>query len=284
LGLTAIPMPVIVRSGAHVVGDFTAEIASGTIVIPEVVISSGLHVQISGQHVYVESGVHVISESGSLHTFIDGGMVEVESGLHVVSEVEVSSGLHVVGDFSTTVESGLGVLISGQHVCIGSGIFLASGQGGGGTTPAAMSGQYVIIESGIGVITVANVSGQPVTISGDHVYVESGVHVVGDFTTTVDSGLHVVVGSGIHVVSEVEVSSGLHVVQGKTAQLQDYFISDIDESDEGIKFYGYLDAEGNWYIMQSTSGTTYRYASSGVYASNWIDRSGIDYQAFDQEF
>jgi len=193
--MTAIPMPVIVKSGAHVVGDFKAEIASGTIIVPEVEVSSGIGVQIQ-------------------------------------------------------------------------------------------SGIFVVIESGIGVITVANVSGQSVTISGNYVYVESGVHVVGDFSTTVDSGLHVVVGSGLGVVGDftAEVASGLYVVQSKTVQLQNYFISDIDESDADIKFYGYKDVNNNWYIMQETSGTTYRYASSGIYASNWIDRSGIGYQMFDQEF
>lgn len=261
-------MPVIVKSGLHVVGDFTAEIASGAISIGEVITN------ISGQPVTI-SGELITIEASGLHVLISGQSVTIESGLSVV------------GDFTTEVASGL-------HVVVGSGIFLASGQGGGGTTPAAMSGQYVIIESGIGVITVAttNVSGQPVTISGDHVYVESGAYVVVESgigvtaTVSVDSGLGVIVESGLGVVGDftTEVASGLHVVQGKTAQLQDYFISDVDESDTGIKFYGYLDAEGSWYIMQDTSGTNFRYASSGIYASNWIDRSGIIYQTFDQEF
>ena len=260
-------MPVIVRSGAHVVGDFTAEIASGTIIIPEV--SSGLHIQISGQHVVVESGIGVIGDFTT----------EVASGLHVI----VGSGVYVISEVE--VSSGIGVQIQ--------------------------SGAFVVIESGIGVVTT-NVSGQPVTISGDHVYVESGAHVVGDFAVqsglgvivqsgvgvvgdfaievsvsgqpVTISGQRVVVDSGLGVVGDFNVSSGLYVIQSKMAQLQDYFVSDIDESDTGIKFYGYLDTDSNWYIMQETSGTTYRYASSGIYASSWIDRSGIGYQTVDQGF
>jgi len=61
--------------------------------------------------------------------------------------VSVKSGAHVVGEFTAEVE-----VSSGLHVQIQSGIFLASGQGGGGTTPTAMSGQHVIIESGLHVI------------------------------------------------------------------------------------------------------------------------------------
>lgn len=115
----------------------------------------------------------------------------------------------------------------------------------------------------------------------ERVVVQSGLHVVGDFTTIVQSGLHVMI-SGQHVY----VESGLPVVQSLEVQLQNYFVSDIDESDTGIKFYGYKDIVGNWYMMQETSGTTYRYASSGYYASNWIDRSGLNmvYQEFDIEF
>ena len=204
---------------------------------------------ISGQTVYVESGVHVV-----------GDFPIVESGLGVV----VQSGIGVIGDFTATVDSGLGVMV----------------------------------QSGIGVVgdftAEVSISGQPVTISGQPVVVGSGLNVVGTFNAEIASGLfvdgvsgvYVFVGSGLFVTAdvEVEVASGLHVVQSKNVQLQDYFISDIDESDIGIKFYGYLDVEGSWYIMQDTSGTTYRYASSGFYSSNWIDRSGIIYQRFDQEF
>lgn len=155
--------------------------------------------------------------------------------------VIVRSGAHVVGDFTAEIASGA---------------------------------------INVGEVTT-NISGQPVMVSGQPVDVGSGIHIVGDFPI-VESGLHVIVGSG--VIGDFTISSGLYVVQGKTAQLQDYFISDVDESDTGIKFYGYLDIDGSWYIMQDTSGTTYRYASSGIYASNWIDRSGIIYQTFNQEF
>jgi len=137
--------------------------------------------------------------------------------------------------------SGQPVQISGQHVFVGSGVFLASGQGGG--TPAVMSGQNVIVESGLGVlisgqhvyvesglhvVTVvsvdvsgaeftAEISGKPVTISGDHVYVESGVFLASGQggTPEIMSGQSVIVESGLGVLisgQHVFVESGVHVV------------------------------------------------------------------------
>jgi len=282
---------VYVESGVHVVGDFATEVSV-----------SGQPVTISGDHVYIESGVylasgiHVVTAAGSgQHVMISGQHVYIESGAHVVTGATIT----VSGTF--TVGSGLFVDgISGVHVYVESGVQVAGGVTVSGVlgvsgSVSILSGLVAVTSGEIhimsGEVTIAggiNVSGSPVTISGDHVYVESGAFVTTQpdigisGTVTVESGVYVA--SGIFVVATVSVASGLHVVQSKTVQLQDYFISDIDESDIGIKFYGYLDVEGSWYIMQDTSGTTYRYASSGFYSSNWIDRSGIIYQRFDQEF
>ena len=163
------------------------------------------------------------------------------SGSHVFAE----SGVHVIGDFTTTVESGLHVMISGQHVYVESGVHVTTqpeiGVSGivqvqsgivdvreygyhvlsGEWRPKAVcdSGEMVvcsglhvvadIAESGIGVQIQ---SGAHVQISGQHVYVESGVHVVVESgigvtaTVSVDSGLGVLI-SGQHVY----VESGVHV-------------------------------------------------------------------------
>jgi len=74
---------VVICSGLHVVADV------------EIIASSGLFVQISGQHVFVESGVHIIG------TFLASGQPVTISGDHVF------------------VESGVFVQISGQHVVTG---------------------------------------------------------------------------------------------------------------------------------------------------------------------
>uniref|UniRef100_A0A6M3MCW8 Uncharacterized protein n=1 Tax=viral metagenome TaxID=1070528 RepID=A0A6M3MCW8_9ZZZZ len=141
-----------------------------------VIQGSGAHVQISGQHVYVESGIWVAGLSFS--------------GLDI--QVNVS------GD--PVIISGQPVTISGDHVYVESGVYLASGA-------------YVvadIAESGIGVQVQ---SGLHVYISGQHVYVESGAYVV--------VGTAIVIGSGvIQVESGLGVLiSGQHVFQESGAQV-----------------------------------------------------------------
>jgi len=95
MGMEYIPIQVcssgevVVCSGLHVVADVSVDV------------SSGLHVWISGQHVYVESGVYLAS----------GINVIQESGAFVQI-----SGQHVY------VESGVHVQISGQHVYVESGL------------------------------------------------------------------------------------------------------------------------------------------------------------------
>jgi hypothetical protein len=148
--------------------------------------------KVSGEHVFVESGVHVVVPSVDVN--VSGSIVQI-SGQHVY----VESGTHVV------VESGVGVLISGQHVYVESGVYI------------------------IGSFT-ANVSGQPVTISGDHVFVESGVYVVttpsggGQVSgAVIVSGTVAVISGQISVQSgQISVESGLvavlsgevHIVSG----------------------------------------------------------------------
>ena len=290
-------------SGDHVYIESGVYLASGIHVVTAA--GSGQHVMISGQHVYIESGAHVVTGatitvsgtftvgSGLFVDGISGVHVYVESGVQVAGGVTVSGVLGVSG--SVSILSGLVAVTSGEIHIMSGEVTIAGGINVSGS-PVTISGDHVYVESGAFVTTQPDIgiSGTVTVESG--VYVASGIFVVA--TVSVASGLGVlisgqpvtisgqpvVVGSGLNVVGDFDVASGLHVVQSKTVQLQDYFISDIDESDTGIKFYGYLDADSNWYIMQDTSGTNFRYASSGNYDSNWIDRSGIIYQRFDQEF
>ena len=159
--------------------------------------------KVSGEHVFVESGVRVIVPA--LDVKVSGSIVEI-SGQHVY----VESGTHVV------VESGVGVLISGQHVFVESGVnivgaFTANVSGQPVTVSGdivQISGQHVFVESGVYIIGsfTANVSGQPVTISGNHVFVESGVYIIGAVAV---AGL-VAINSG-----QVSISSGeVHIVSG----------------------------------------------------------------------
>lgn len=62
-----------------------------------------------------------------------------------------------------------------------------------------------------------------------------------------------------------------------------YHISDIDDAST-VKYYGFVDADGNWYIMKedtSVSPKTYRYVSGNVdYTTNFTDRASLSYNYF----
>lgn len=69
--------------------------------------------------------------------------------------------------------------------------------------------------------------------------------------------------------------------------VQDPFIryKAVDEFDDGvaanIKYYGFIDPEGHWYIIKndpSGSAKTYRYAFGGTdYVTNWTNRASLTY-------
>lgn len=62
-----------------------------------------------------------------------------------------------------------------------------------------------------------------------------------------------------------------------------YKISDIDDAGDP-KYFGYLDANGNWYVLKLTS-TDARY-SKGVtdYAANWGNRAALSYDYYNNTF
>jgi len=154
-----------------------------TINVDMVDIKSGQTVWISGQHVYVESGVYL------------------------------ASGAYVIADVQVDVSSGLHVQISGQHVYVESGVWLASGQ--------QMLVGYYAPAQGPTVPTrlLTDISGQAyVWISGQHVYVESGVYVASGIYHA--SGVGVVVQSGTFAKAiiidttgnEAEIDATVHVI------------------------------------------------------------------------
>lgn len=63
-----------------------------------------------------------------------------------------------------------------------------------------------------------------------------------------------------------------------------YKVSDLDEAG-ATKYYGFLDKDGNWYIIQLTA-TAARYfkGSTGTYIASWAARVGLAYNYFDVIF
>lgn len=67
-----------------------------------------------------------------------------------------------------------------------------------------------------------------------------------------------------------------------------YAISDADEAAASPKYYGFLKADGAWYILKVTaaagvSGYTYVAGTTG-YAAAWTGRAGQTYTSYDVTF
>jgi len=78
-----------------------------------------------------------------------------------------------------------------------------------------------------------------------------------------------------------------YVVQELTQKEQraHYVISDIDDSGDPT-YYGYLDKDGNYYILEENSANnTYRYSKgTSGYTTAWTNRATETYNYFDVEF
>lgn len=72
-----------------------------------------------------------------------------------------------------------------------------------------------------------------------------------------------------------------HIVYDPLLQ---YKINDIENG--VIKYYGFTDVYGSWYILKiSNSGTTSRYARGGSgYSTAWENRASLGYDYFDALF
>jgi hypothetical protein len=65
-----------------------------------------------------------------------------------------------------------------------------------------------------------------------------------------------------------------------------YFnVSDTDDAGD-TKYYGFLRANGNWYIMREvTSAKTFRYCQGeSGYTTAWTGRAGLTFDYFDVVF
>lgn len=68
--------------------------------------------------------------------------------------------------------------------------------------------------------------------------------------------------------------------------LDGYAASDTDESDGTYNYYGFLKADGSWYIMRTTkTNTEIRYfAGTSDYTTSWTGKAGLSYNYFNVIF
>lgn len=68
--------------------------------------------------------------------------------------------------------------------------------------------------------------------------------------------------------------------------LDGYAASDTDESDGTYNYYGFLKADGSWYIMRITKDNTAIRYFTGVsgYTTNWTNKAGLSYDYFNVIF
>jgi hypothetical protein len=70
--------------------------------------------------------------------------------------------------------------------------------------------------------------------------------------------------------------------------LAGYRNANSDENTGGTSYYGFIDTEGNWYVMKRVeSGVTATITfSRGTtnYSTNWTDRASLTYATFDTTF
>ena len=67
-----------------------------------------------------------------------------------------------------------------------------------------------------------------------------------------------------------------------------YGITNTDTTSSSTHYYGFIDKDGNWYIMQesiSGSVSTYSYVvGTTSYSTNWTGRAALTYVEFDLAF
>ena len=75
-------------------------------------------------------------------------------------------------------------------------------------------------------------------------------------------------------------------ITGGVSELKEYVFSDGDESDSTYYYYGFLKADGSWYILRVTSTMTEaRYAAgSSSYTTAWVTKSNQSYDYFSEIF
>lgn len=77
----------------------------------------------------------------------------------------------------------------------------------------------------------------------------------------------------------------LAIIAAGVNELGGYAISEIDDAGDP-SYYGYVDKDANWYIMQeNVAAKTYRYAKGTTgYPANWTGRAALVYDYFYNTF
>jgi hypothetical protein len=78
-------------------------------------------------------------------------------------------------------------------------------------------------------------------------------------------------------------TSGNVINPAENSPTDGYSITQIDDSIPS--YFGFVDKNGNWFIMREGEDSAYRYAKGGGnFASNWSNRTILDYNYFDKVF
>jgi hypothetical protein len=79
-------------------------------------------------------------------------------------------------------------------------------------------------------------------------------------------------------------SSGDKIDPAEKQATDGYKISQVDDASSPA-YYGYLNSDGLWYIMEEDSSGTYLYArGTTAFLTNWGNRDGLSYDYFDTVF
>jgi hypothetical protein len=80
----------------------------------------------------------------------------------------------------------------------------------------------------------------------------------------------------------LEDSAGKKINPAQEQATDGYLISDIDDTDTDFVYYGYIKANGSWYITKhDIENGTFRYAKGGKeFSDNWKNRTKLRYDYF----
>ena len=82
----------------------------------------------------------------------------------------------------------------------------------------------------------------------------------------------------------IKDSSGNPIDPAEKQPTDGYEVSQVDDTSIPA-YYGFVDKDGNWYIAKEGAGGEYRYyAGSSDFATNWTNRSGLQYDYFNNIF
>ncbi len=81
----------------------------------------------------------------------------------------------------------------------------------------------------------------------------------------------------------IKDTTGTKINPSEKQPTDGYRISQLDDSTPA--YYGFVDKNGNWYIMQEDASGNYRYAKgASSFSTNWTNRAALSYDYFDAIF